>query len=202
MAGGSLPCSLASLSGLLLLITACTEIEPAKPFDDLGDPCRTAYDICLDEDSVQTCEADVWVERDCEDVCAELGPAYVPGGCEFECVCVLADPSGCTPSEAICVDAGTLGVCDETQELQPTPCSDVCSDAGLNEVGCLEDEGEAGCWCTNEGTSCEPSSMPTCVGAATIAMCEAGTWAFVGCDTVCGGPATCDPLQQPPVCDC
>lgn len=190
-----------SLASLGTLIMACTENE-LPLIDNLGDPCRSAHDFCLDDDSVRSCEAGVWVERDCASVCAELGPAYAPAGCEFECVCVLVDPSGCTPSEATCVDEGTVAVCDAAQELQPTPCSDICADAGLSEVGCLEDEGEASCWCTSEGTSCEPSSTPACVDDATIAVCEAGTWAIVECEVVCGGPATCDPFQQPAACDC
>jgi hypothetical protein len=184
------------------LMLGCTESEIPQ-LDQLGDPCRSAVDHCLDDDTVRSCESGVWVERDCASVCAELGPAYGPAGCDYECVCELLDPSGCTPSETTCVDAGTVAACDEAQELQASPCSDVCTDAGLNEVGCLEDdEGKASCWCTNEGTPCEPSSMPTCVDDATIAMCEAGTWAFVACETVCGGPAICDALQQPPVCGC
>jgi hypothetical protein len=193
-----------SLVSLVMLITACTD-GPPPLLDDLGDPCRSAHDVCLDDDSVRTCEGDVWVERDCASVCAELGPAYAPAGCEWECVCALADPSGCTPSEATCVDAGTIGVCDEAQELQPTPCADVCTNAGLNEVGCLEDdedEGKASCWCTSEGTSCEPSTMPTCVDDASIAMCEACTWTFLACEDVCGHPAACDTFAQPAVCGC
>jgi hypothetical protein len=185
----------------LSLLIACTDVE-IPLLDELGDPCRSAYDHCLDDDSVQSCEAGVWVERDCASVCAELGPAYGPAGCDRECVCELLDPSGCTPSETTCVDEGTVAVCDETQELQSIPCADLCADAGLNEVGCLEVEEVASCWCTGEGTSCEPSSAPTCVDDATIATCEAGMWAFVECEAVCGGPATCDPFQQPAVCSC
>jgi hypothetical protein len=183
------------------LMLGCTERE-APLLYELGDPCRSAYDYCLDDESVQSCESGVWVERDCASVCAELGPAYAPAGCDRECVCELLDPSACTPSETTCVDEGTVGVCDEAQALQPTPCSDVCADAGLDEVGCLEDEGQASCWCTSEGTACDPSSMSTCVDDATIAVCEAGAWAFVECDVVCGGPAACESLQQPAVCGC
>lgn len=90
------------------------------------------------------------------------------------------------------MDEGTVAVCDEAQELQPRPCADICAEVGLNEVGCLGDAGEASCWCTTEGTCCEPSSTPACVDDATLAACE----------TACGGPAACDPAQQPPVCVC
>lgn len=190
------------LMSLLPLLIACTDVEIPQ-LDKLGDPCRTAYDQCLDDDSVQSCEAGVWVERDCASVCAELGPAYGPAGCDRECVCELLDPSGCTPSETTCVDEGTVAVCDEAQQLQSSACADVCADAGLNEVGCLEvEEEEASCWCTSEGTPCDSSSAPTCVDDATIAMCEERMWAFVACEVACGGPAACDPYQQPAVCDC
>jgi hypothetical protein len=183
------------------VMLGCSDSEPPLLYE-LGDPCRSAYDSCLDDDSVQSCESGVWVERDCAGVCAELGPAYGPAGCDQECVCELLDPSGCTPSETMCVDITTVAVCDDAQELQPTPCSDICADAGLDEVGCLEVDGEQSCWCTSEGTPCEPSSMPTCVDDYTIATCEAGAWAFVECEVVCGGPAACDPFQQPAVCGC
>jgi hypothetical protein len=184
------------------LMLGCTEHQ-ARLLYELGDPCRSAHKLCLDDDSALSCESNVWVERDCASVCAELGPAYGPAGCDRECVCELLDPSGCTPNEATCVDESTVAVCDEAQQLQPTPCSDVCADAGLDEVGCLEnEEGEQSCWCTSEGAPCEPSSMPTCVDDATIAVCQMGAWAFVECQMVCGGPAACDPFQQPAACGC
>ncbi|PRQ06855.1 hypothetical protein ENSA7_33930 [Enhygromyxa salina] len=184
------------------LLLGCTEQE-ARLLYELGDPCRSAYKPCLDDDSALSCESNVWVERDCASVCAELGPAYGPAGCDRECVCELLDPSGCTPNEVTCVDESTVAVCDEAQQLQSTPCSDVCADAGLDEVGCLANEdGEQSCWCTSEDTPCEPSSMPTCVDDATIAVCEMGAWVFVECQMVCGGPAVCDPLQQPATCGC
>lgn len=182
------------------LTLGCTESEPPL-LDELGDPCRSAHDVCLDDDSVRSCESGVWAKRDCASVCAEIGPAYGPAGCDLECVCELLDPSGCTPSETTCVDEGTVAVCDDAQELQPSPCAEVCAAAGLDEVGCLEDDGGASCWCTSEGTPCE-SSTPACVDDATIAVCEAGIWTFVACEAVCGGPATCDPFQQPAVCSC
>lgn len=190
------------LPGLVVsLMLGCAEMT-APLLEDLGDPCRSAYDFCLDDNSVQSCESGVWEKRDCASVCADLGPAYGPAGCDQECVCELLDPSGCTPTETTCVDEGTVAVCDEAQTLQATPCAEVCADAGLNEVGCLDIEGEASCWCTSEGTTCEPSSSPTCVDDATIATCEAGTWTFVECGVICGSPATCDPYQQPAACDC
>jgi hypothetical protein len=196
MASRMLPCFAVSL------MLGCTEHQ-ARLLDELGDPCRSAYKPCLDDDSARSCESNVWVERDCASVCAEVGPAYGPAGCDRECVCELLDPSGCTPNEATCVDESTVAVCDEVQQLQPTPCSDVCAGAGLDEVGCLEnEEGEQSCWCTSEGTPCDPSSMPTCVDDATIAVCQMGEWAFVECQMVCGGPAACDPFQQPAACGC
>ncbi|KIG18332.1 hypothetical protein DB30_01441 [Enhygromyxa salina] len=101
------------------------------------------------------------------------------------------------------MDESTVAVCDEVQQFQTTPCSDVCADAGLDEVGCLESEkGEQSCWCTSEDTPCDPSSVPTCVDDTTIAVCEMGVWAFVECEIVCGGPAACDPFQQPATCGC
>jgi len=187
---------------LITLITACTESE-LPLLDQLGDPCRSAYDKCLTDDTVRSCEAGVWVERDCASVCAELGPAYAPAGCDRECVCELVDPSGCTPSEATCVDEGTIAVCDEGQVLQPNSCSQICADAALHEVGCLTDvAGESACWCTSEGTGCEPSTTPQCVDQDTLGSCEGGIWTFVECSTICGAPAACDPFRLPAACGC
>lgn len=191
----------ASLLSLLSLLVACAESE-LPLLDDLGDPCRSPYDVCLDDDSVRTCEAGVWVERDCASVCAELGPAYGPAGCDRECVCELLDPSGCTPDKATCMDEHTVAVCDQAQVLQPSACSDICADAGLNEVGCLEVEDQASCWCTSEGTSCDPSSLPSCVDDVTLATCDTGIWTFVEYELLCGGPAVCNPFGQPAQCDC
>ncbi len=187
------------LPGLAVLL-GCS--EPLPLLDDLGDPCRSAHDVCIDDDTVRSCESGVWVQRDCASVCAERGPAYEPAGCDRECVCELLDPSGCTPNETTCVDESRVAVCDATQVFQPHACSDVCADAGLAELGCREgDDGEASCWCTSEGTPCI-TSVPACVDDTTIATCEAGVWTFHACDAVCGGPAICDPFRQPAACTC
>jgi len=104
-------------------------------------------------------------------------------------VCVLSVAvMACTESELSLLDKlgdpcrsaqGTVAVCDEAQALQPMPCADICAEAGLSEVGCLEHEGEASCWCTSEGSPCESSSASACVDDATLVVCEAGTWALV-----------------------
>lgn len=184
------------------LLLGCSESGPPLRLDQPGDPCRSPHDVCLDDDLVLSCAAEVWVERDCASVCADRGPAYGPAGCDRECVCELLDPTGCTPEEATCVDGDTVAVCDEAQELQSIPCSEVCADAGLNEVGCLDVEGEAACWCTSEATACEPATEPSCVGNETIASCEAGAWVFAECEAICGAPAACDPFRRPAACDC
>jgi hypothetical protein len=189
-------------SSALALLFACTEAEEPPRLHELGDPCRVAYDACLDDDSVRSCVDGVWVERDCASVCADRGPAYAPAGCELECVCALVDPSGCTPGEATCMDEDTLAVCDELQDLQPTSCLQVCADAGLEPIGCREEEDQANCWCTSEGTPCEASSTPRCVDEGSIAVCDGETWVFSECEAVCGHPAACDPFRQPAACDC
>ena len=185
-----------------LALLAC-EQQPAPFLDDIGDPCRSAYDHCLDDDSVRSCVDGVWVERDCDAVCAELGPAYVADGCDRECVCVLADANGCTPGETACPDAEQVAVCDANQLFETSACTDVCAGLGLESVGCV-DEGDKppSCWCTSQDTVCDEAAPDQCVDEQTLASCEGGVWSFSPCAAICGVPASCDPLQLPAVCAC
>jgi hypothetical protein len=186
---------------LLGLASGCGPTD-APQLDAIGDPCRTAYDVCLDESSVRSCVDGVWAERECTAICSELGPAYVADGCDRECVCVLADPDGCVPGQTECIDAESVGLCDEQQIVQALVCTDVCAASGLASLGCLVDAEEpANCWCTAEGTPCD-GAAPTCVDEITIASCEADVWVFEECADVCGGQGRCDSLQSPAACEC
>jgi hypothetical protein len=192
------------LVALTIVAGACGgSAGPAPPLDEIGDPCRDAYDHCLDDVSVRSCQSGVWTERSCDSVCADQGPAYVASGCDDECACVLEDPDGCTPGESVCLSDELLGTCDDTQTLQQRPCTEICADAGLEPVACVEGQNfePAGCWCTAAGTACS-DEPDRCVDESTLASCEAGVWAILDCPSACGGSGSCDPLGVPAVCDC
>lgn len=188
----------------LILTIACEEASEPDRLGEVGDPCRSARQHCLSDATAQVCEDRVWVERDCESLCAELGPAYYASGCDFECVCSLVDPSGCTPGQSVCIDDETVGVCDELQVLEPRSCTERCAEVGLHEAGCREDDdGDGGrCWCTAEGTPCSATAAPTCVDQGTLAACEEGVWVFDDCAVLCDGPGVCDPLRELATCAC
>lgn len=189
---------------ILLGMLACSEDLPPDLYD-LGDPCRSATPFCFDVDTVRVCEDNVWALSTCEDVCTELGPAWVADGCENQCVCVPADPNGCTPGEALCADESTLRTCSETQEWEDAACQDLCAAEALNSAGCrMGDEPwmkPDACWCTSEGTPCTDEE-PSCVDAQTLARCEAGVWVFEDCAASCGGAGVCDPFAELDACAC
>jgi hypothetical protein len=190
-----------------LVVGAC-EGTPAPRLDQPGDPCRGDTQRCLDEGTVLRCAGLTRVELTCDEVCGELGPAWVADGCARECLCVPADPSSCWPGETSCVNAQTLEQCDDAQSLEPIDCMQLCADAGLSSVGCIDDTDAftgapfADCFCSAEGTPCSPSAAPICVDAATLAQCEDGTWSFQACADLCGAPSQCVPWQTPAACEC
>ena len=189
------------------LLASCIE-EDGEGLDkllELGDPCRTDYGFCIDETTAQRCVDQIWTSVGCADVCAELGPAYVADACVDDCVCVLADPSGCVPRETTCISESDLGVCNDVQVLETVECNDVCVDAGLESIGCVApvDIGEsASCWCTGEGTPCDPESPPVCADSRRLARCESATWTVEDCAETCGGPAQCIAWAVPSFCEC
>lgn len=191
-------------------MVACA--EEARPLDEPGDPCRSAGHICVGDDMALVCEDKVWELASCEEICAERGPAWIPNGCELElhCECVLADPDGCTPGEAMCADESIVRTCSEAQEWEDAACDVLCAAEGLNSAGCrmgmgMDDEPWMtldACWCTSEGTSCS-GEEPICIDAQTLASCEADVWVFEDCAESCGGAAgVCDPFADTDVCVC
>jgi hypothetical protein len=191
---------------LMLTIGAAWSCSmPSSPEQfGVGDPCRVGIPTCVDDVSVLRCEARTWAITDCETVCAELGPSYLSDGCDDDCVCVLMDPTGCAPSESICIDEYTLARCNDQQIWEPTLCEELCTAAGLLSVGCLDQTAdvEPTCWCTGEGAACADAA-PSCVDDSNLAICVEGTWVFEDCTSSCGNSAaTCDPWQQPVACDC
>lgn len=187
----------------LMLACSCADGDDARPLlFDVGDPCRSAIQYCVDDTTVQRCVDDVWTLTACDDVCGELGPAYVSDGCENECSCVLADPLGCVPDDTACTGNDSVNICTETQEWQSLVCTEVCADIGLKSLGCIADDDEEDCWCTVEGTPCESSASPACVDAMTLAQCIAGTWVFEDCTQQCQESAQCVAWGDPPFCGC
>lgn len=184
---------------LFLWVAACADVTPTV-LDQAGDPCRLhiSHHTCVDDDSALRCEASIWTVTSCESICTELGPAYVAEGCEEQCVCVLADPSGCVPGELTCMDEVSIGLCSPTQTWEVSACDDLCAASQLESLGCLD----AACWCTAEGTACDVTTPPACVDESTIASCTGGTWVFEDCSTVCGGPALCDAWLMTAACAC
>ena len=187
------------------LATACGEGAPT-PLLDIGDPCRSAAEICVDDELVEVCEDEVWAIVSCDQLCAELGPAWIGGGCDDSCVCTPADPNGCTPGASTCVDDDRVGTCDETQTWEEVSCEELCADQGLNSAGCRE--GDAmwmkpdECWCTTEGTTCSAGAEPNCVNDQILASCEGEVWVFEDCAQSCGGSGSCDPFAEVDICSC
>jgi hypothetical protein len=192
---------------VVLVLASAPGCEDPRPpvLDQIGDPCRAAYRVCLDDDSVRRCEDGMWAVADCEQVCAELGPAYLADGCDGDCVCVLADADGCTPGETACLDDDTLGICSPSQGWEPSLCEQRCAASQLESLGCLDptvaSTDPAACWCTAEGTACA-ATAPSCVDDSTLARCVDGVWVFEDCTLDCGGPAPCDPWRSPAACAC
>lgn len=187
----------------VLLLFGCSE-EPPRLID-LGDPCRSAGHVCVDDEMVEVCEDNVWALSSCEVVCSELGPAWIPDGCEVQCECVLADPDGCTPGETLCVDESTVRTCSDTQAWQDATCQDVCAAEALNSAGCrMGDEmwmKPDACWCTSEGTPCADEE-PACIDEQTLAHCEGDVWVFEDCTQSCGGAGVCDLFADTDTCAC
>ncbi len=193
---------------LAALTQGCRGADPAPLLDQLGDPCRGSRHSCVDEASVVRCEGDILVETDCDAVCAGLGPAWIADGCDGECVCVLADPSGCWPGEADCVNEQTLEQCSDSQTWEAFDCEQLCAAMGLSSVGCAEQTDDlsgdptATCWCSGEGTPCDPTTSPICIDETSLAICENGSWVFQDCAEICGELSQCVPWQVPATCAC
>lgn len=188
----------------LLALSSCVRGGEPSLLLDVGDPCRAPQHFCADEVSLQRCVDDAWAIVDCEVVCSERGPAWVADGCDDDCVCVLADPSGCTPDETTCADDDTVSQCSEAQTWESFDCATLCMQVQLESLGCLPADAEqpASCWCTTEGTPCAAQSQPTCVDGETLGSCNGGVWVYEDCGQVCGGPATCVPWTMPASCAC
>jgi hypothetical protein len=188
---------------LLTLLLSCGDAGPVE-LDEIGDPCRSNYSFCVDPSSVQRCEHGIWTVAPCETVCGELGMAYVSEGCDETCDCVLLDPEGCTPGDSVCANGSEVSVCDGAQLWSNFECLSVCGDSGLASVGCMaETEGTpASCWCTSEGTACEPGDASICVDEAALAVCVDGAWVFQACGDICNGSGICVPSGDPHECAC
>lgn len=182
--------------------------DPPPRLGEPGDPCRGNGHRCVDEVTVTLCEDDVLVETDCDRVCAVLGPAWISDGCDGECVCLPADPSGCWPGETDCVNGQTLEQCDDRQVWQAIDCEQLCAAEGLSSVGCsmtaheITGDPTAACWCSGEGTPCDPTNSAICVDQTSLATCEDGEWVFDDCTEICGAPSQCVPWQTPAACAC
>ena len=194
---------------VLALMCACEATVPTELFDP-GDPCNARVQVCIDDESALSCEDRVWEPLSCDELCARIGPSFVPDGCELGCVCVPVDPDGCVPGETTCIDDATLGACDDVQVLEAFACADLCEQQELASVGCVPAVEfapgliePAQCWCTNEGTACDADEPASCVDDTTLASCMDGVWVFEDCADSCGQTgAQCDPWQTPGACGC
>lgn len=125
-----------------------------------GDPCRPHYQLCIDAERVRECIDDVWVDRSCEEHCADIGPAMMSAGCaevSLEvsvegCECV-PEPGSCAPGDTRCDSETELGFCDAQQVWTTHACEDLCTEnlATPISTGCdLDEDGVAACWCAAE----------------------------------------------------
>jgi hypothetical protein len=192
--------------GVLLLALVSALACEQTPRSIAGFPCRGEHMLCADAANGMSCVDQVWTEVDCASVCAERGPAWVAAGCiQRSCLCEPADPSACTPGERRCIDESTVELCSDTQVLQTFACEDRCAEQGLASLGCMTRETDShgdplyDCWCTLDGTPCEPGTMPACVDEHTLGSCSNGVWRFDDCSMFgkqCvpwGGVAMCEP---------
>jgi hypothetical protein len=141
-----------------LFILACCACGPEDEYppllDQAGDPCRSPYPSCLDDEMVRECVDNVWVDRSCEESCAELGPAMLSIGCVIDgplesCACV-PEPGACAPATTACESDTELGYCDTEQVWVVYDCESLCASSLATpiSVGCMADEaGDAACWC-------------------------------------------------------
>jgi hypothetical protein len=146
-----------------MLILACCgcaapgDEYPPPPLDQPGDPCRSPYATCLDEETVRECVDQIWIDRSCEESCAELGPAMLSMGCEVDgplqrCVCI-PEPGSCAPGATACESDNELGTCGADQLWSVYDCDSLCESSLATpiSVGCMVDEeGVAACWCVAE----------------------------------------------------
>ncbi len=184
---------------------AAQDADPPTPLLEAGDPCRNdLYNECADDQRLQRCVDQVWTIDHCDDVCGELGPAYLGDGCaDYECECVLADPEGCVPGTTACVDEASLDTCSDSQEWQTASCADVCGAQALLPVGCMVGEdGLASCWCSSEGTPCEAGTPASCADEDNLARCEDGIWVFEPCSSGCEAQGYCAAWSSPAQCVC
>jgi hypothetical protein len=195
----------AVVSVMLFSSSACSETSEPVWLDDIGDPCRSdSYSVCVDSLHVERCEDDVWAVTSCDVVCAEMGMAYVAEGCDETCICTLKDPMGCTPGETVCASSDELSICDGAQLWSNFDCATVCADAGLASVDCVvgTDDVPASCWCTSEGTACDPADASICVDEAVLAVCVDEVWVFQSCNDICEEAGMCLPSSAPHECTC
>lgn len=191
------------LGALACYLLACSDAEEPTLLLNAGDFCHTNHRSCASDTSLRVCEERVWVQIECSQICSQRGPAWIAAGCEGECQCVLADPDGCTPGQASCIDADTVQSCSDEQVQVETDCGERCAELGLESLACRADEltQTAACWCSIAGTACR-SEPPRCVDDSQLARCVAGSWQLEDCTQACGGVGVCDPFSTPSSCRC
>jgi hypothetical protein len=145
---------------LALACCACmpTEEEYPSRLNQPGDPCHSPYATCLDDETARECVDEVWVDRSCEESCADVGPAMLSMGCVVDgpvesCVCI-PEPGACAPGATACESENELGYCDASQVWVVYDCDSLCESSLATpvSVGCLpvEDDGTSACWCVAE----------------------------------------------------
>jgi hypothetical protein len=149
------------LATLALFVLACwgceSDGEYAPLLDQAGDPCRSPYSMCLDEDLVRECVDGIWTDRSCDESCADIGPAMQSMGCVTDgplegCACA-PEPGACAPGATTCESDNELGYCDAEQVWGVYDCDSLCESSLATpiSVGCMVDEeGDAACWCVAE----------------------------------------------------
>jgi hypothetical protein len=185
--------------------------DSRERLDQEGDPCRTVFGFCIDDEQAMLCIDEVWTARDCDEVCAAEAPGVVSDGCEAtnqiegDCVC-LPPPGGCTPGEAQCADDTQIDFCSDDWSWSSHLCTDVCAALPTHTIslGCDWDEltESASCSCTSAGTPCSDET-PVCIDDSTLASCEAGVWSWINCADSCNEDAfSCVPALGGASCTC
>jgi hypothetical protein len=141
---------------VILVFTGCAEPQGPPLLDQEGDPCRAIQARCVDDETARECVDGTWSDQDCEQSCAEKGPAMLSEGCQETpiegCVCV-PDPGACAPGSTACESDAALGYCDDDQVWGIYECTDLCTASLATPVslGCdLGEDEVAACWCVAE----------------------------------------------------
>jgi hypothetical protein len=188
---------------------ACVEGVCGGPEREYGgDPCELSANVCLDAQTLGTCEGGTMVSTACEQHCIDLGYAAALGCAKSSvelasCYCDEArracvegtggedgiDSEGAL-DDVTCTGADYQAVTCVDGYTAMTDCDELCARTERIAVGCdpwEAGEGGSACLCS-DGTCAAESTY--CVDGTSEMFCDAGTWTLRPCtDHACEAAA-------------